>query len=127
MPEVGIGGPDKGEKAVKAETKKEEKKAVKTEEKKADATKKLVAPEPETKKKAEPVPEPLANTARAAMDRGATFKQSSKRDKDWANPRLDSPTGAQISEADALKKKDFWIEVELFKPAEVYQVILMRQ
>jgi hypothetical protein len=74
MPEVGIGGPDKGEKAVKAETKKEEKKAVKTEEKKADTPKKLVAPEPDTKKKAEAAPEPLANTARAAMDRGATFK-----------------------------------------------------
>ena len=47
--------------------------------------------------------------------------------KDYANPRLDSPTTACLKKSDGDAYKDYWIETDFTKPAEVYQLILKRR
>jgi hypothetical protein len=47
--------------------------------------------------------------------------------KNWADPSLDSNTGAHISREEMNGKEDYWMEEKFANPSEVYQVILKRR
>ena len=57
-------------------------------------------------------PEPPVESKKAMQEMDASYKLMSFNDSNWANPRLDSKTGAHINMTDAKAKKDYWIEVD---------------
>ena len=72
-------------------------------------------------------PEPPATAVKAMMDLGYPYKLKSQHSKAWANPRLDSPSGAHIQSEQGMKREDYWIETDFDKPLDVYAVILKRR
>ena len=64
---------------------------------------------------------------KALMELGAKHSQLSSWSDQWDKPQLDSKSGFHMGKKDCKDHKDFWIEIDLKKPAEVSQIILKRR